>query len=90
MDSLFFEFYSSYLGRGIILLGLSEIKKRMSTNKTPRIKKTGLVVHKPVFIPTLIIIIVSVTLALLFHEQSEATFNRMQNFVSEKGGWIYS
>ena len=90
MDSLFFEFYSSYLARGIILLGLSEIKKRMSTNKTPRIKKTGLVVHKPVFIPTLIIIIVSVTLALLFHEQSEATFNRMQNFVSEKGGWIYT
>lgn len=59
------------------------------TSSTPQ-KTSRFVVHKPVFIPTLIIIVVSVTLALLFHKESEVVFARMQDFVSEKGGWIYT
>lgn len=59
------------------------------TSSTPQ-KTSRFVVHKPVFIPTLIIIVVSVTLALLFHKESEIAFARMQDFVSDKGGWIYT
>lgn len=59
------------------------------TSSTPQ-KTSRFVVHKPVFIPTLIIIVVSVTLALLFHKESEIAFSRMQDFVSDKGGWIYT
>lgn len=59
------------------------------TSSTPQ-KTSRFVVHKPVFIPTLIIIVVSVTLALLFHKESEIAFARMQDFVSDKGGWVYT
>lgn len=65
----------------------------MSKNKTESTdqpNKLGMVIHKPVFIPALIIIAISVTLALIFHQESEASFQRMQDFVSAKGGWIYT
>ncbi|MDH5825540.1 BCCT family transporter [Sphingobacterium faecium] len=62
----------------------------MSENKLPSSNRFGLVIHKPVFIPTLIIVVVSVVLALLFHKESQLIFQQVQDVVSEKGGWIYT
>lgn len=58
----------------------------------PSEKKTfkGLIVHKPVFYPSLIIIILSVVLALMFSEQAQSSFENAQNIVSQKAGWIYT
>ncbi|MEJ5963344.1 BCCT family transporter [Pedobacter immunditicola] len=49
-----------------------------------------LIVHKPVFYPSLIIIILSVVFALLFSEQAQTSLENAQKIVSEKTGWIYT
>lgn len=59
-------------------------------NKPHQKKTFKLVVHKPVFYPALFIIILSVTLAIFFSEQASEIFDKVQNFVSEKGGWVYT
>src|SRR5690606_12612065 len=53
-------------------------------------KPFRLIVHNPVFYPSLIIIILSVVLAVIFNEQSQIIFENAQNIVSEKGGWVYT
>lgn len=63
---------------------------KYSENPSPKKKFLGLIVHKPVFYPSLIIIILSVVLALLFSEQAQRSFENAQNIVSEKAGWIYT
>lgn len=50
----------------------------------------GLIVHKPVFYPSIIIIVLSVVLALIFSEQAQISFENAQNIVSQKAGWIYT
>jgi len=49
-----------------------------------------LIVHNPVFYPSLIIIILSVVLAVIFNEQAQKSFENAQNIVSQKTGWIYT
>lgn len=70
------------------------VKTRYMSEKplNPSEKKPflGLIVHKPVFYPSLIIIVVSVVLALLFSQQAESSFENAQRIVSEKAGWIYT
>lgn len=53
-------------------------------------KSFRLIVHNPVFYPSLIIIILSVVLAVIFNEQAQASFEHAQNVVSQKTGWIYT
>ena len=50
----------------------------------------GLIVHKPVFYPSLIIVILSVVLALVFREQAQSSLENAQKIVSDKSGWIYT
>jgi len=61
-----------------------------SLNPSEKKASWGLIVHKPVFYPSLIIIILSVVLALLFSEQAQSSLENAQRIVSEKTGWIYT
>jgi choline/glycine/proline betaine transport protein len=61
-----------------------------SLNPSEKKSFLGLIVHKPVFYPSLIIIILSVILALLFSEQAQSSFDNAQQLVSQKAGWIYT
>lgn len=65
----------------------------MSENKSSNSflsKIPKLVIHKPVFYPALITIVLSVVFALIFSEQSQRSLENVQNIVSQKGGWIYT
>lgn len=54
-------------------------------------KKIGFLrINPPVFFPALIIIVASVTLALIFGDTLLERFNKTQSWVSSKGGWIYT
>ena len=53
-------------------------------------KSFRLIVHNPVFYPSLIIIALSVVLAVIFNEQAQASFENAQNVVSQKAGWVYT
>jgi len=61
-----------------------------SLNPSEKKASWGLIVHKPVFYPSLIIIVLSVVLALLFSEQAQSSLENAQRIVSEKTGWIYT
>ena len=50
----------------------------------------GLIVNKKVFYPSLLIVVVSVILAMLFSGQAQSSFENAQRIVAEKGGWIYT
>jgi len=50
----------------------------------------GLIVHNPVFYPSLIIVVLSVILALVFSEQAQSSLENAQKIVSDKTGWIYT
>lgn len=63
---------------------------KKSLNKSKKTTFKGLIVHKPVFYPALIIIVLSVVLALIFSEQAKTSFENAQNIVSQKAGWIYT
>lgn len=65
----------------------------MSENKSSNSflsKIPKLVIHKPVFYPALITIVLSVVLALIFSDQAQRSLENVQNIVSQKGGWIYT
>ena len=49
----------------------------------------GLDVNGPVFFTSSIFIIISITLTLIFREQSEQYFNEIQNFISNTVGWFF-
>lgn len=53
-------------------------------------KPFRLIVHNPVFYPSLIIIVLSVVLAVIFNEQAQTSFENAQNIVSQKAGWVYT
>lgn len=54
-------------------------------------KKIGFLrINPPVFFSALIIIVASVTLALIFGDTLLERFNKTQSWVSSKGGWIYT
>jgi choline/glycine/proline betaine transport protein len=60
-------------------------------SSTPSEEKSfRLIVHNPVFYPSLIIIALSVVLAVVFNEQAERSFEHAQNIVSQKAGWVYT
>lgn len=61
-----------------------------SVNSSERKSFSGLYVHKPVFYPAIVIIVLSVVLALLFSEQAQSSLENLQSIVSEKGGWVYT
>jgi choline/glycine/proline betaine transport protein len=61
-----------------------------SVNPSEKKSFLGLVVHKPVFLPSLIVIVLSVVLALIFTDQAEQSFENAQQWVSQKGGWLYT
>ena len=50
----------------------------------------GLVVNKRVFIPTIAILILSISLTLLFQDEADYYFAIAQDVVSTHGGWIYT
>lgn len=50
----------------------------------------GLVVNKRVFIPTIAILILSITLTLLFQDEADYYFAIAQDVVSTHGGWVYT
>src|SRR5690554_1697894 len=64
------------------------------SSKVSRIDKSskflGLVVNKRVFIPTIAILILSLTLTLLFQDEADYFFAIAQDAVSTHGGWIYT
>lgn len=65
----------------------------MSENKSSNSllsKIPKLVIHKPVFYPALITIVLSVVLALIFSDQAQRSLESLQNIVSQKGGWVYT
>ena len=62
---------------------------KQSSNPSGK-KSFRLIVHNPVFYPSLIIIALSVILAVIFNEQAEASFENAQNIVSQKAGWVYT
>ena len=49
----------------------------------------GLDVNGPVFFTSSIIIIISIALTLIFEEQAEGYFSKIQAFVSNNGGWFF-
>lgn len=53
-------------------------------------KKGFLKINAPVFFPTLIIIVASVILALIFGDSLLEKFEKVQAIVSSKGGWVYT
>ena len=50
----------------------------------------GLIVNKKVFYPSLLIVVISVILAMLFSGQAQSSFENAQRIVAEKGGWVYT
>jgi len=61
-----------------------------SVNSSGKKAFLGLVVNKPVFYPSLLVIVLSVALALIFSGQAEQSFENAQQWVSQKGGWLYT
>ncbi|EAR12985.1 choline/carnitine/betaine transport [Polaribacter irgensii 23-P] len=49
----------------------------------------GLEVNGPVFFTSAIIVIITITLTLLFKEQAEQSFTKIQAFVANKAGWFF-
>ncbi|MGY5847974.1 BCCT family transporter [Salegentibacter sp. HM20] len=49
----------------------------------------GLELNGPVFFTSAFIIIVSIVLTLIFREQAEAYFDKIQNFVADNAGWFF-
>ncbi|MGB7843011.1 MAG: BCCT family transporter [Salinimicrobium sp.] len=49
----------------------------------------GLEVNGPVFFTSSIIIIISIALTIIFHEQAEGYFDAIQAFVANNGGWFF-
>lgn len=52
-------------------------------------KSFGLEVNGPVFWPSIIILVISITLVLIFREQAEAIFSDIQSAVTSKMGWLF-
>ncbi len=50
----------------------------------------GLIVNKRVFYPSLLIVVISVILAMLFSGQAQSSFENAQRIVAERGGWVYT
>ena len=61
-----------------------------SPNPSEKKQFLGLIVNKTVFYPSLILVILSVVLAIIFSDAAESSFENAQRLVSEKGGWIYT
>lgn len=49
----------------------------------------GLEVNGPVFFTSAIIVIITITLTLLFKDQAEQYFTKIQAFVANKAGWFF-
>lgn len=49
----------------------------------------GLELNGPVFFTSTFIIIASIVLTLVFQEQAESYFDKIQNFVANKAGWFF-
>ena len=60
------------------------------SNVTEKKQFLGLVVNKTVFYPSLILVMLSVLLAIIFADVAETSFDNAQRLVSEKAGWIYT
>ncbi len=60
------------------------------SNPTEKKQFMGLVVNKTVFYPSLILVVLSVVLAIIFADAAEVSFDNAQRLVSEKAGWIYT
>ncbi|MDT0293797.1 BCCT family transporter [Mesonia ostreae] len=60
------------------------------TRKDPTSKFLGLVVNKTVFFAAIAIIICSVVFTLVFEADAERYFGIAQDYVADKGGWIYT
>src|SRR5690606_26706630 len=67
----------------------SNYMSQQSSNPSGK-KSFRLIVHNPVFYPSLIIIALSVVLAVIFNEQAQASCENAQNIVSQRAGWVYT
>src|SRR5690606_39909779 len=76
------------LHQRLILLKTKYMSKPSSNPS--RKKPFRFLVHKPVFYPALIIIILSVILVVIFNEQAQSSFENAQNIVSQKAGSVYT
>lgn len=61
-----------------------------ASRKDPATKFLGLVVNKTVFLSTIAVIIISISLTLIFREQADYYFEVAQSYVSAHGGWVYT
>ncbi|WP_187262472.1 BCCT family transporter [Pontibacter beigongshangensis] len=53
-------------------------------------KSFGLDVNGPVFWSSILFLVVSISLTLLFQEEAEGAFTGMQAFVAAKAGWLFT
>lgn len=61
-----------------------------ASRKDPTSNFLGLVVNKTVFLSSIAVIVISITLTLIFREQADYYFDLGQRYVSAHGGWVYT
>ncbi|MHC5202098.1 BCCT family transporter [Myroides sp. LJL119] len=62
----------------------------MESKNTNHKKILGLTVNPPVFIPTILILVTSILLALIYNQQAQVLLDNLQDLVSQKAGWVYT